>query len=224
MFTGSWSSFWLPRRSPSCSVDGWVSSSSFAMVRSAMIVVVSGLPRSGTSLMMQMLEAGGLPILTDNRRPADPDNPKGYYEFEPVKQLARDQAWIPSAVGKVVKVVSPLLRHLPSTYSYKIVFMQREIEEVLASQREMLQRRGGPAPDDDEVAAGAFRRHLVDVQGWLTQQPNMQVCYVAHDAVLARPAVEIQRVNDFLGGSLDTTTMAQVVDRSLHRHSSRRSH
>jgi hypothetical protein len=181
------------------------------------ITVVSGLPRSGTSLMMQMLEAGGLPILTDHQRSADPDNPKGYYEFERVKQLERDQSWVPSALGKVVKVVSPLLRHLPTDHSYKIVFMRRDIQEILASQRQMLERRGRPAPDDDEAMAAAFGRHLADVEEWLAKRTNTQVLYVVYSAVINQAAAEVERVNDFLGGGLDTAAMARVVDQALHR-------
>jgi hypothetical protein len=186
-------------------------------MESTTITVVSGLPRSGTSLMMQMLEVGGLPILTDKLRTADPDNPKGYYEFEGVKQLERDQSWLASAAGKVVKVVSPLLRHLPAEHSYKIVFMQRDLAEVLASQRHMLERRGRPAPNDDEAMAATFRRHLADVEAWLAQQPNIQVLYVVYQTVLDRPAVELERVNAFLGGALNITAMAQVIDHALHR-------
>ena len=105
-----------------------------------MIVVVSGLPRSGTSLMMQMLEAGGLPILMDDRRPADADNPRGYYEFQPVKTLDKDNSWMAQAEGKAVKVVSLLLYHLPPGHDYKVLFMERTIAEVLASQTAMLKR------------------------------------------------------------------------------------
>ena len=186
-------------------------------MESATIIVVSGLPRSGTSLMMQMIEAGGLPILTDGQRTADPDNPKGYYEFEPVKQLERDQTWIANARGRVVKVVSPLLRYLPAGHSYKIVFMQRELAEVLASQRHMLERRGRPAPPDDEAMAATFRRHLADVNAWLAQQPNMQVLYVAYNAVLEQTAAEIEQLSAFLGDGLDGAAMARVIDHALHR-------
>jgi hypothetical protein len=187
-------------------------------MESMAITVVSGLPRSGTSLMMQMLEAGGLPTFTDNVRTADPDNPKGYYEFERTKQLERDQSWVPSAAGKVVKIVSPLLRHLPAEHSYKIVFMQRDLAEVLASQRQMLERRGRPAQnDDDDGMAAAFRRHLADVEAWLAEQPNIKVLYVTYEAVINQPAVEIERVNAFLGGALDTAAMAGVIDQKLHR-------
>ncbi len=181
------------------------------------ITVVSGLPRSGTSLMMQMLEAGGLPALTDNLRTADPDNPKGYYELAAVKQLERDSSWIASAVGKVIKVVAPLLRHLPADHCYKIVFMQRDLEEVLASQRQMLERRGRPVPNEDEAMAAAFRRHLVELEAWLAQQPNIQVLYTVYGALLDQPAVECNRVNAFFGGVLDTVAMAQVIDQALHR-------
>src|SRR5262245_34520180 len=106
-----------------------------------MIVVVSGLPRSGTSLMMQMLQAGGMPLLTDDLRPADTNNPKGYWEYEPVKRLQQDNTWMHKAEGKAVKVISVLLQYLPPQHTYKIIFMQRPMQEVLASQTVMLERR-----------------------------------------------------------------------------------
>ena len=119
------------------------------------ITIVSGLPRSGTSMMMKMLEAGGMPVLTDSWRSADEDNPKGYYEFERVKQIKTDQAWLPQAQGKVVKMISELLQYLPPIYCYRVIFMRRKLEETLASQRQMLQRRGEPAPVvSDESLAG----------------------------------------------------------------------
>ena len=107
------------------------------------VVVVSGLPRSGTSLMMQMLEAGGVPILTDGERACDADNPKGYYEYEPVKALQNgDSDWLDKAEGKAVKVISFLLRHLPQKHRYRVVFMNRNLDEVLASQEKMPVTRG----------------------------------------------------------------------------------
>src|SRR5882724_8514008 len=126
-----------------------------------MIVIVSGLPRSGTSLMMQMLQAGGMPLLIDDRRPADADNPNGYWEYEPVKRLQQDNSWIPKAEGKAVKVVSALLQYLPPQYTYKIIFMQRSLQEVLASQAVMLQRRGTQGSKaDDTTLATVFEQHL----------------------------------------------------------------
>src|SRR5262249_58261695 len=120
-----------------------------------MIVIVSGLPRSGTSLMMQMLQAGGMPLLTDALRPADADNPNGYWEYEPVKRLQQDNSWIPKAEGKAVKVVSALLPYLPPQHTYKIIFMQRPLQEVMASQTVMLERRGGQRGKTEDRGAGA---------------------------------------------------------------------
>lgn len=181
------------------------------------ITVVSGLPRSGTSMMMKMLEAGGLPVLTDNRRSADADNPKGYFEFERVKQLAQDQSWLPEAKGKVVKVISALLRHLPPTCRYHVVFMQREMAEVLASQRQMLIRRGQPTDDDEAKMAAAFRRHLADVEKWLAQQSNVETLFISYNEILKQPANEIARLNQFFGNTLDAVAMTGVVDQALHR-------
>lgn len=100
------------------------------------------MPRSGTSMMMKMLEAGGMKILTDSQRTADEDNPKGYYEFELVKLIQRDKSWLPRAKGKVVKIISELLKNLPPDYQYKAIFMRRNLAEILAFQRQMLIRRG----------------------------------------------------------------------------------
>jgi hypothetical protein len=182
------------------------------------IVVVSGLPRSGTSMMMKMLEAGGFPVLTDQIRTADEDNPKGYYEFERVKQIEHDKEWLPDAQGKVVKMIAALLRHLPADYAYKVIFMRRDIEEVLASQRQMLIRRGEPtdAVTDDRMAE-LFRRHVVRVEAWIAQQPNVDVVYVEYGKILGEPLREAERVNEFLDGACDVDRMAEVVDPSLYR-------
>ncbi len=182
------------------------------------ITLVSGLPRSGTSMMMKMLEAGGLPVLTDQVRTADEDNPKGYYEFERVKQIEHDQAWLPDAQGKVVKMIAALLKHLPADYAYKIVFMRRDIEEVLASQREMLVRRGEPTDTvADERMAALFAKHVEQVESWLGAQPNVDALYVHYSDVLGNPLDQARRVNQFLGGVLDEEAMAAVVDPDLYR-------
>ncbi len=132
-----------------------------------MIIIVSGLPRSGTSLMMQMLEAAGLSILSDNERRADDDNPRGYYELEKVKALNRDNSWIDEAEGKVVKAISLLLYDLPADRQYKIVFMTRRMEEILASQSAMLQRRGEAEGPSDDRMRNYFEKHLADLTPWL---------------------------------------------------------
>ncbi len=185
------------------------------------ITIVSGLPRSGTSLMMQILEAGGLPILKDDTREADADNPKGYYEFERVKQVAQDQAWLQDARGKAVKMVSALLLDLPDTYTYRVIFMRRKMEEILASQKTMLERSGKPtdAIGDDKMAA-LFRKHLDQVAKWISEQPNVHVLYVSYNEMIADPLKEIQRINQFLVSELDTEKMVSVVDRTLYRQRS----
>lgn len=182
------------------------------------ITVVSGLPRSGTSMMMSMLVAGGLEPVIDNIRTADDDNPKGYFEFERVKQLEKDRAWLPGAQGKVVKIISALLKHLPPDHSYNIVFMQRKMEEVLASQKQMLIRRGEPTDRiNDDKMAELFRKHLKDVESWLAAQPICRVLYINYNGVLENPASHVTTLNDFLGNALSAEAMLSVVDKALHR-------
>ena len=185
----------------------------------ASITIVSGLPRSGTSMMMKMLEAGGLPPVTDNVRTADEDNPKGYYEFERVKQLPKgDVAWLPDVQGKVVKVIAALLPSLPGGYLYRVIFMQRAMPEVLASQRQMLIRRGeDPNKIPDEVMAKLFEKHLTQVNDWVSQQPNVERLDVNYNEMLKNPQPFIDQINAFLGNQLDTAKMAAVVDPRLHR-------
>lgn len=185
-----------------------------------MITVVSGLPRSGTSMMMKMLEAGGIELLTDNIRTADEDNPKGYYELERVKQLPKDQekSWLKDAQGKVVKIISQLLETLPVNYTYKVIFMQRSLAEILASQQQMLIRRGEPTDRiSNEELAKLFEKHLIQVETWLKQQPNFDVLYVNYNKVLKDPAQYVTQINHFLGGSLDVDKLRSVIDKSLYR-------
>jgi hypothetical protein len=183
------------------------------------ITVVSGLPRSGTSMMMKMLEAGGLPPLTDNLRTADDDNPKGYFEFERVKKMPNgDTTWLEDAYGKSVKVISALLEHLPPEYSYRVLFMQRKVEEILASQKQMLIRSGKPTDQvSDEQLAEMYGKHLVKVYAWLEEQPNFSVLYLDYGAMLAEPHKYAEQVNQFLDNSLDAGEMAGVVDPELYR-------
>ncbi len=183
------------------------------------ITVVSGLPRSGTSMMMKMLEAGGIPPLTDKIRSADEDNPKGYYEFERVKKLDKgDTAWLPEARGKSVKVISALLKYLPGDFRYRVIFMRRRTEEILASQKQMLIRRGEPTDRvSDEELATYFAKHLRAVETWLQNQPNVDVLYVSYNCTLEAPLETAQEINRFLDNRLDTRAMAVVVDPQLYR-------
>jgi hypothetical protein len=188
---------------------------------SEIVTIVSGLPRSGTSMMMEMLEAGGMQPLVDHVRTADDDNPKGYYEFERVKQIETDQDWLEDAKGKVVKLIAALLKHLPPTYRYRVVFMRRNISEVLASQKQMLVRRGEPTDTtSDARMAALFRQHVEKVEVWLAEQPNIDVLYVHYSDILARPAEQASRLNQFLGGSLDEAQMVSAVDPTLYRQRS----
>lgn len=182
------------------------------------ITIVSGLPRSGTSMMMKMLESGGMQVLTDDIRAADEDNPKGYYEFERVKQIEHDQSWLEDAKGKAVKMISALLKHLPRGYTYKVIFMRRKIEEILASQRKMLLRRKKPTDEvSDERMTELFRRHLKQIEAWMDEQPNMEVIYVSYNDTLKNPVGQAQRVNQFLGNTLNVENMVGVVDKMLYR-------
>ena len=182
------------------------------------ITIVSGLPRSGTSMLMKMLEAGGMEVLTDSIRTADADNPKGYYEFEGVKQLEQDQSWLEDAKGRAVKIIAALLKHLPPGYSYKVIFLRRNMQEILASQKQMLIRRGETTDSvSDEQMAELFRGHLKRVESWLDGQPHIDVLYVTYNQVLEAPLEHAQKINRFLGDTLDVEGMASVVDQSLYR-------
>lgn len=182
------------------------------------ITIVSGLPRSGTSMMMQMLMAGGMGIVTDAIRKADEDNPRGYLEWERVKKLKEDQSWLNECSGKAVKVISMLLFDLPSNHDYKIIFMQRAIEEVLASQRIMLERRGETKDGvSDEHMAEKFEKHLKQVEDWIAHQSNIEVLYVKYNEVIADPLRSSKVVNNFLGEDLNTRTMAEAIEETLYR-------
>lgn len=182
------------------------------------VTVVSGLPRSGTSLMMQMLHAGGVPALTDGLRAADENNLRGYYEYEPVKRLRSDRSWLPQARGHAVKVIHLLLRDLllDGSLQYRIVFMQRPIDEVLASQRAMLQREG-KAGADPAVLKKAFETQLAQLTPWLASQDGIKVLQVTYHQVLGAPQAVAEALSAFLGLDLDTAAMVRAVDPALHR-------
>lgn len=183
------------------------------------VIIVSGLPRSGTSLMMQMLEAGGVPVLTDQRRPADASNPRGYYEFEPVKRLGKEEpVWMSDAAGHALKVVSPLLVHLPSDYVYRVVFMLRDLDEVILSQRAMLERGTALSGGFDAVQMrGEYEAHLASVRLWLNRQPNMRVLYVDHHRVFAETEAVVAELEAHLGNLPDADAMPRVIDQRLYR-------
>ena len=183
------------------------------------VTIVSGLPRSGTSLMMQMLAAGGMQVLTDGRRAADQHNPRGYFELEAVKHTRTDHSWLAQAEGKAVKVVHLLLPHLPSDREYRVIFMHRNLTEVIASQRAMLQQQGRPvATLPDSKLGEIFEKQLAEVRQWLSQNPNFQVLNLRHRNVIEMPLTVAQQITAFLGGDFDPKRMAAAVEPNLHHH------
>ncbi len=183
------------------------------------IIVVSGLPRSGTSLMMNMLEKGGLMLLKDDIRKADEDNPLGYYEYEPVKKLKEgDFAWMAQAAGKVVKIISYLLQQLPASYDYRVIFMQRNLDEIIASQRKMLIRRGeDPDKVDDEKIKSILENHLTEIDQWIRKQTNIESIDIPYNRIVQDVEPYLQQINHFLDQALDVQAMARAIDPSLYR-------
>lgn len=189
-----------------------------AMPNPSFITVVSGLPRSGTSLVMQMLAAGGMSTLTDDIRTPDHDNPAGYFEFEPVKRTRGDASWVPAAVGKAVKVIYLLLADLPPDFSYRIIFVRRNLDEVIRSQQAMLQRRGEPGAGLDAAEmASVFSRQLEKTEAWLSRQSSISVMFLDYSSVVSDPLPHAIRIRDFLGIDLDTNAMSATVNPKLYR-------
>jgi hypothetical protein len=184
------------------------------------ITIVSGLPRSGTSMMMRMLEKGGIPILTDAVRKADDDNPLGYFEFEPVKRLDKDASWLPQAYNKAVKIIYIFLYQLPREHRYKVIFMRRDLGEVVASQKAMLRRRQEVDRMSDEQLADSFNDQLQRLDVWIRRQENFTIQYFDHREVVTDPAAAALSIVRFLGLPLDTDAMIQSVVPSLHRNRS----
>lgn len=185
------------------------------------VVVVSGLPRSGTSMMMKMLSAGGLSMVTDNQRKADDDNPNGYFEVELSKRLKDGEVdWIEHAQGKAVKVISYLLEFLPEDLTYDILFMDREISEILASQKKMLQRRNEQNPISDEEMGDQFRSHVKAVKYWVARRPNMRVLYVSYNQMMHEPEILCASIVEFLGLPLNVDAMQAVPNQDLYRNRS----
>jgi hypothetical protein len=182
------------------------------------ITIVSGLPRSGTSLMMQMLGAGGMSLLTDSERGPDADNPRGYCEWEPVKLLSKEPGRIDEAEGKVVKVITQLLLSLPKGRDYRVIFMERPLPEVLASQDEMLRRRGKSDLLSHDAMAKAFRTHLNEVIEWFTDRPEIPMLRMGYRQIVQNPRESAQAIADFLAVDLNVDAMAREVDPGLYRN------
>ena len=185
------------------------------------VVLVSGLPRSGTSMLMQMLEKGGMPIVTDKTRTPDEDNPRGYQEFERIKELdtTRNKSWLQNYRGQVIKTISFLLQDLPLNLNYQVLFMRRNLDEVLRSQNKMLERNGtaGTGVSDEKMRLN-YELHLKKVYYRLGRTPNFQVLYLDYPAIIADPLREARRISAFLGRHLDVEAMAGAVEAGLYRN------
>jgi predicted AlkP superfamily phosphohydrolase/phosphomutase/tetratricopeptide (TPR) repeat protein len=185
------------------------------------LIVVTGLPRSGTSMLMQMLAAGGMGVLSDGVRPADEDNPRGYLEYEPVKNLLKDSKWLFGAQGRVIKVVAPLLAALPPSLACRVILSQRDLDEVLDSQDRMLVSRNRPlaaTPQRRRMLRDEYARTLGRVKAMLTRRPNTQLLVIEHGNAISDPLATAGKVNRFLGGGLDVAKMAAAIDPTLHRN------
>ena len=187
------------------------------------IIIVSGLPRSGTSMMMNMLTAADLEIVSDRVRTADEDNPKGYFEDERVKDLEKNEnrSWLRDCRGKVIKIISFLLKDLPDDNRYKVIFMRRDLGEVMASQNKMLRRRGEPVDEaSDQKMIDLYKNHLQKTDFFLRSRPYIERVDIEYRAAVADPRAQAERVASFLELDLDVDRMVQAVDPALYRNRS----
>ncbi len=193
----------------------------FRRQESEPIVVVSGLPRSGTSMLMKMLESGGMEILTDSERAADIDNPKGYFEYGRIKDLEKetDKSYIREGRGKVLKVISFLIKDLPDDNDYRVIFMRRDLDEVLASQNKMIHRLGTTDTTATEAAMKeAYRNDIVRTRLLCRSRPNFELIEIGYKPTIEDPAATARSVNAFVGGHLNEAAMREAVDGSLYRN------
>jgi len=182
------------------------------------IIIVSGLPRSGTSMMMQMLAAGGLTAFADNQRGPDNDNPAGYFESQKVKDLTWDNSWVKQVKNKALKVVSPLLEYLPDNLNYKVIFMERNLDEILASQNKMMARRGEKNKVSDKKIKKEFLDHLRTIKPWLENKTNFQVLYVLYSEAVEHPEKAAEEITNFLNKKLDIVKMVKAVKPEFYRN------
>ena len=183
--------------------------------RKDQIVIVSGLPRSGTSLMMQMINKGGIEALTDDKRQADISNPKGYYEYEPVMALHKDNSWLHKAQNKSLKVVAPLLKFLGPKYRYKVIFMNRDLGEVVKSQQKMIGKNTESLP---VKLFQSYTKHLNQVEVWKEKTPNVELIYLDYKEVLTQTDQAIDKVAKFIGVEMNKEAMKRCIDTSLYRN------
>lgn len=175
----------------------------------AHITVVSGLPRSGTSALMQMLSAGGMRVVSDNKRLPDQWNPVGYYEYEPVRRIAKDANWLRDVRGAAIKIVAPLLVYLPKQYCYNVLFVVRNVKATLASQLRMMNFKGG-APVRT-LTLYDLEECLLEMKDFVATQLNMHTLFVHYEAVCRNPRGQAALVRSFLRCPLNLEAMAATV-------------
>ena len=181
------------------------------------VTVVSGLPRSGTSMLMQMLQAGGYACLVDEERKPDEDNPKGYFEYGKVKRLRTENAWLAEAKGKALKIIAQQLPFLPPGQTYRVIFLERDLAEIIASQKAMLKRQNRKgARLSDERLRETFARQVRQVRELLTAR-QIPVLYLTHQEAMEAPERTVKRLKEFIGQDLDEYAMGGVVDPELYR-------
>lgn len=182
------------------------------------VIIVSGLPRSGTSMMMKMLKSVGIPVLEDGIRKPDENNPNGYFEYELVKKLKQDDKWLDDAKGFAVKIVATLLQYLPKRIHYKIIFMERDINEIISSQRKMLSRmKNEENAQDDSTMSKIYTQHLEKVKLYANKNKNMDVLYISYNEMLINPYKEGKKISTFFGSCLNVSEMISAVDKDLYR-------
>jgi len=182
------------------------------------IIVVTGLPRSGTSLVMQILQSMGIELFTDNKRSPDQSNPKGYFEHELVKTIEYDTSWIKNVKGKAIKIVSPLLEYLPTNYNYKIIFMDRDLDEIVQSQEKMLLMNGvGNSQIEPEVIKEIFIKDLKQAWSWIRELSHSESLEISHSKLLKKPESELEKIKGFLNIKVDLENMLKVIDKKLYR-------
>ena len=181
------------------------------------LVIVTGLPRSGTSLVMSLLHAGGHPVLTDHLRPPDPDNPGGYFEYTPVKSLMHDSTWLPNYYGQAIKIISPLLSYIATDLPLKVILIERPLAEVLASQTAMLTRAGKPHPPDPALLASAWQKQVTATRTHLVHRPHTRLLILQHCQLLQNPIPEIDRLLAFLPTLRNRAALLEIIDPTLHR-------
>jgi hypothetical protein len=170
--------------------------------------------------MMKLLEKAGLPILTDNVRAADTDNEGGYYEYEPVKWMKEgDNSWMKNAVGKGVKIISHLLPNLPPDYNYKVVFMTRDLREVIASQDAMLKNRdeNEEKPIDEGNLVQIFAEHVEKVRDWMASQANIEAVYVNYNELVKEPVEQLKKLESLLNLKLNAADIIAEINPAYYR-------